>query len=63
MDAALLALDADERQAIEWFYFDGLGHAEIASRLNTTAKAVSSRLERVRGKLRLTVNRMLSHET
>jgi RNA polymerase sigma-70 factor (ECF subfamily) len=63
LDAALLALDADERQAIEWFYFDGLGHADIAARLNTTAKAVSSRLERVRAKLRLAVTRMLSHET
>jgi RNA polymerase sigma-70 factor (ECF subfamily) len=52
IDAALLALEADDRQIVEWFYFDGASHKEIAVRLGTTPKAVSSRLERARVKLR-----------
>jgi RNA polymerase sigma-70 factor (ECF subfamily) len=63
LDAALLAMDADERELVEWFYFDRLSHKEIAERLGTTPKSVSSRLERVRAKLRLLITRRLSHET
>jgi RNA polymerase sigma factor (sigma-70 family) len=63
LDAALLALDESDRQAIEWFYFDGLSHKEISARLDTTPKAVSSRLERARAKLRVLLTRILSHET
>jgi RNA polymerase sigma-70 factor (ECF subfamily) len=63
LDAALLALDPEDRQVVEWFYFDGLRQSEIAERLHTTPKAVSSRLERSRAKLRLLINRIRSHET
>jgi RNA polymerase sigma-70 factor (ECF subfamily) len=63
LDAALLALELEERQLVEWFYFDGLRQGEIAERLHTTPKAVSGRLERSRAKLRLLINRILSHET
>jgi RNA polymerase sigma-70 factor, ECF subfamily len=63
LDAALLAMDAEERQLIEWFYFDRLSHQEIAGQLNATSKAVSSRLERARAKLRSLITRRLSHET
>ena len=52
LEAALSAMDGEERQVIEWFYFDGLSHKEIAERLNTTRKAISSRLERARTKLK-----------
>ena len=52
LDAALLAMHMGERQLIEWFYFDGLGHKEIADRLSATPKSVSSRLERARARLR-----------
>ena len=52
LDTALLALEPEDRQVLEWFYFDGLSHKEIALRLEATAKAVSSRLERARAKLR-----------
>lgn len=52
LDVALLTLAADERQIVEWFYFDGVSHKEIAARLETTPKAVSGRLERARVKLR-----------
>jgi RNA polymerase sigma-70 factor (ECF subfamily) len=63
LDAALQAMDAEERQLIEWFYFDRLSHQEIAGQLNATPKAVSSRLERARAKLRSLITRRLSHET
>jgi RNA polymerase sigma-70 factor, ECF subfamily len=63
LDAALLAMDADERELIEWFYFDQLSHKEIAERLGATPKSVSSRLERARAKLRSAIARRLSHET
>jgi RNA polymerase sigma-70 factor, ECF subfamily len=52
LDAALLLLEPEDRQVVEWFYFDGASHKEIAVRLDSTPKAVSSRLERVRIKLR-----------
>ena len=63
LDAALLTMDADERQLVEWFYFDRLSHQEIAGRLNATPKAVSGRLDRTRAKLRSLITRRLSHET
>lgn len=63
LDAALLTLDAEDRQVIGWFYFEDLSHKEIAERLDTTPKAVASRLERARARLRSVVTRKLSHET
>jgi RNA polymerase sigma factor (sigma-70 family) len=63
LDAALLALDEEDRKAVEWFYFDGLSHKEIAERLDATPKAVSSRLERARVKLHSLLTRILSHES
>jgi RNA polymerase sigma-70 factor (ECF subfamily) len=63
LDAALLLIEADDRQLIEWFYFDGLSHDEIAGHLGATPKAVSSRLERARARLRAILKRTLSHET
>ena len=61
--AALNTLNVEERWLIEQFYHDGQSQEEIAAQLNTTAKAVSSRLERLRAKLRALVLRRLSHET
>jgi RNA polymerase sigma-70 factor (ECF subfamily) len=52
LDAALQTMEVEERQLIEWFYFDDLSHQEIAQRLEATPKAISSRLERARAKLR-----------
>ena len=63
LDTALLRMEADERQLIEWFYFDNLSHKEIAVQLGTTPKAVSSRLERARARLRLLLTRTFSHES
>lgn len=63
LDAALLELETEDRQVVEWFYFDGLSHKDIAERQQATPKAVSSRLERARAKLRLLMNRRLRHES
>ncbi len=63
LDAALGTMDAEERELVEWFYFDRLSHKEIADKLGATPKSVSSRLERARAKLRAAVTRKLSHET
>jgi RNA polymerase sigma-70 factor (ECF subfamily) len=63
LDAALSVMDADERELVEWFYFDKLTHKEIAERLDATPKSVSSRLERARAKLRAAMAQKLSHET
>lgn len=62
LDAALLTLDADDRELVEAFYFDRRSHKDIADRLATTAKAVSCRLERARTKLRATMAANLAHE-
>jgi RNA polymerase sigma factor (sigma-70 family) len=63
LDLALQTMDPEDRQLVEWFYFDRLGQKEIAEQLNTTPKAISSRLERAREKLRSVFKRKLSHET
>lgn len=63
LDVALQAMDDEDRRIIEWFYFDGLSHREIADQLSSTPKAVSSRLERARTRLRSMIARKLSHET
>lgn len=63
LETALRQLEQEEREIIEWFYFDGMSQKDIALRLNATPKAVSSRLERARAKLRLSITRIISHET
>jgi RNA polymerase sigma factor (sigma-70 family) len=62
LDAALQSLDPPDRQLVEWFYFDGLSHKEMAAELKTTPKSVSSRLERARSRLKARVSQALSHE-
>ena len=63
LDVALQAMEPEERQLIEWFYFDRLSQKEIAGQLGATPKAVSGRLERARSKLRSLIKRRLTHET
>jgi RNA polymerase sigma-70 factor (ECF subfamily) len=63
LDRALLELPPEERELVEWFYFDGLSQKELAERLATSPKAISGRLDRARDKLRTIIRRMLSDET
>jgi RNA polymerase sigma-70 factor (ECF subfamily) len=62
LDTALAELAPDDRLIVEWFYFDGLSHQQIAERTSGTPKAISSRLERARAWLRRRVQRALSCE-
>lgn len=63
LNAALEQMGTQDRQVLEWFYFDGLSHKQMAERFGITTKAVSSRLERVRAALRRTLQRRLANET
>jgi len=63
LDAALTSMEPEDRQLVEFFYFDRLSQKEIAGRLDSTPKAISSKLERTRDKLRALIKRRLSHET
>jgi RNA polymerase sigma-70 factor, ECF subfamily len=62
LNMALAEMEAFDRQTLEWFYFDRLSHQEIAEKLGTTTKAISSRLERTRAALRRILQRRLSNE-
>jgi RNA polymerase sigma-70 factor (ECF subfamily) len=62
LDKALLTLSPEDRQTIEWHYFENLSHKEIAQRLDLTPKAVSSRLERCRALLRSIINKAMRYE-
>jgi len=62
LHAAVQSLEAEDRRLIELFYFEHLSSEHIAGQLGTTAKAISSRLERARAKLRSLVLKRLAHE-
>lgn len=63
LNVALQSMETGDREILEWFYFDGLSQKDIAEKFGGTPKAVSSRLERARAKLRAAITHNLSHET
>jgi RNA polymerase sigma-70 factor (ECF subfamily) len=63
LDAALGALDEDDRKMVERFYFEGFSQKQMAEELQTTAKAVAGRLERARAKLRALIQRKGNDES
>jgi RNA polymerase sigma-70 factor (ECF subfamily) len=62
LERGVALLPADERQLVEWKYFEHQPVSRIAERLQTTEKAVESRLGRLRRKLKETVLAELQHE-
>jgi RNA polymerase sigma-70 factor (ECF subfamily) len=62
LERRLALLPLDERQLVEWKYFEHRAVREIAGELQTTEKAVESRLSRVRRKLKDAVLADLNHE-
>jgi RNA polymerase sigma-70 factor, ECF subfamily len=62
LHAAVQSLVAEDRRVIESFYFEHSSCEQIAAELGTTSKAVSSRLERARARLRAIVQKKLAHE-
>ena len=62
LHAAVQSLEAEDRRLIEMFYFEHLSCEHMAGQLGTTAKAISSWLERARARLRSLVQKILAHE-
>ena len=63
LDHGLDSLESDERALIESVYFEHRTHGEIAAGSQQTAKAIESRLARIRARLRQFILRKLKHET
>lgn len=62
LERHLAILPPDERELLEWKYFEHESVSSIAQRLQTTEKAVESRLGRIRQKLKSAVLAELKHE-
>ena len=62
LEEAVKLLPDDEKQLLEWVYFNDLSQKQIAESTQTTPKAVESKLARVRQKLRNMLTTILSHE-
>jgi RNA polymerase sigma-70 factor (ECF subfamily) len=62
LEQNLKILQPEERELLEWKYFDGRSVREIAGQLQTTEKAIESRLVRLREKLKQAVLAQLKHE-
>jgi RNA polymerase sigma-70 factor (ECF subfamily) len=62
LENCISALDGEERELIESFYFKDGSHRSVAEERGLTPKAVESRLARVRQKLRQAVLQKLHHE-
>jgi RNA polymerase sigma-70 factor (ECF subfamily) len=62
LEQNLKILQPEERELLEWKYFDGRSVRDIAGQLQTTEKAIESRLVRVREKLKQAVLAQLKHE-
>lgn len=62
LEACVSDLPDDERAMVRGKYENGESYHDLAGRLGTTAKAVESRLARIRKKLKSMILRRLSHE-
>jgi RNA polymerase sigma-70 factor (ECF subfamily) len=62
LEQCLTDLEPDERALVRGFYFEGQSHQQLAQWLNTTAKAVESKLARLRQALQRNLITRLSHE-
>jgi RNA polymerase sigma-70 factor, ECF subfamily len=52
LDASMKQLDSDEREVLRLAYYEGVPQQSMAKTLSTTAKAIESKLRRIRQKLR-----------
>lgn len=62
LESSMSLLPSEERVLLEEKYFEHSSVIEIAARLQTTEKAVESRLVRVRKKLKAAIVAQLNHE-
>jgi RNA polymerase sigma factor (sigma-70 family) len=59
---ALELLPFEEQQLLRWTYFEDLSQKEIAASIQSTPKAVESKLARIRQKLRKILTTVLTNE-
>lgn len=52
LERSISELDADESEVLRLAYYEGVTHQNMAARLKTSAKAIESKLGRIRQKLR-----------
>jgi RNA polymerase sigma-70 factor, ECF subfamily len=52
LETSISELDPDEREVLRLAYYEGVTHQSIAEKLGTSAKAIESRMGRIRQKLR-----------
>ena len=52
LERSMSELDADESEVLRLAYYEGVTHQSMAAKLNTSAKAIESKLGRIRQKLR-----------
>jgi len=62
LDACLVELPPSERDLVEGCYLRNRSQQDAATQLNTTTKAIESKLARIRHKLRLAILKRLHHE-
>ena len=62
LEQNLKSLQTGERELLEWKYLEGRSVRDIAGQLQTTEKAIESRLVRVREKLKNAVLSQLKHD-
>lgn len=63
LDQNLASLPPDEKELLQSKYFEGISVRQIAENLQTTEKAVESRLVRIRRKLKAALLKNLKHES
>lgn len=52
LERSISELDAEESEVLRLAYYEGVTHRNMAEKLNTSAKAIESKLGRIRQKLR-----------
>ena len=52
LERSISELDAEESEVLRLAYYEGVTHRNMAEKLNTSAKAIESKLGRIRHKLR-----------
>lgn len=55
LESSIKQLDPDDREVLRLAYYEAVPQQSMAQKLNTTAKAIESRLRRIRQKLRRTL--------
>jgi len=63
LERTIEELESTERALIVGSYFEGLNHASLAARFDTTTKAIESKMGRTRKKMRSMIEEKLKHDS